>query len=146
MLNSIEIQEKTSRFLDLNSFSTNDEDTNQEMLHWFSILKSLSAFEMFNRTSRSFSKKDICEYLILNAQFPRSIHHCMSQINWAMRFITGSPDGIFENESERNIGKLLAELQFKEIDNVLDEGLHEYLDYLQTSINSIGSSIEKRYF
>jgi uncharacterized alpha-E superfamily protein len=41
---------------------------------------------------------------------------------------------------------LCSDLAFTQVDEIEDEGLHEYLDSLQTKINQVGSGIYDTFF
>ncbi|HXD00023.1 MAG TPA: alpha-E domain-containing protein, partial [Verrucomicrobiae bacterium] len=67
------------------------------------------------------------------------------QLNDALRSISGVADGRFCNDAEKLAGRLVAELQFSTIDDVFDQGLHLYLDLLQTKLNNIGAALFEAY-
>jgi uncharacterized alpha-E superfamily protein len=48
--------------------------------------------------------------------------------------------------AEKKLSKLLSEVQFTEIDDILLTGLHQFLDHFQTSNNEIGQTIFNTYF
>jgi A predicted alpha-helical domain with a conserved ER motif. len=49
--------------------------------------------------------------------------------------------GRFSNEAEKLSGRLLSEVQFSTIHEILKQGLHEYLDFLQQRFNQIGEAL-----
>ena len=55
------------------------------------------------------------------------------------------PEGRFSNDAEKLAGRLVAELQFGTIDEVFDQGLHQYLDGLQSKLNDIGAALFNAY-
>jgi len=77
--------------------------------------------------------------------FPRSVRFCVTQLNRALRRISGVPDGRFCNNAEKLAGRLSAELQFSAPEEVFDQGLHGYLDQLQTKLNQIGAALFDAY-
>jgi uncharacterized alpha-E superfamily protein len=44
------------------------------------------------------------------------------------------------------LGRVCAELGYQTIEDIIDVGLHEFLDRLQLSINSIGNKIGTTFF
>ena len=50
------------------------------------------------------------------------------------------------NQAEKKLSKILSEVQFTEIEDILTTGLHQYLDDFQISNNDIGQTIHNTYF
>jgi uncharacterized alpha-E superfamily protein len=47
---------------------------------------------------------------------------------------------------ERVLGKLRAQLDYITIEEIVHQGLHEFLDDLQIQVNSVGEKIFKEFF
>lgn len=147
----LERADKTTRFLDLRwrSFTAGErvKDVGQvAALEWGAILRSCSAWDLY-KTLHS-SRVDpslVAELLIFAPEFPRSVRFCAEQADRSLRAISGSPAGRFAHDAERLSGKLVAELQFGTLDEVLLIGLHEYLDRLQIQFNDIGDAMFQTY-
>jgi uncharacterized alpha-E superfamily protein len=60
--------------------------------------------------------------------------------------ISGTPSGMFRTSVEQLLGALCSELAYAQIDDVIMEGLHEYLDDLQTRMNQVGTGIHDTFF
>ncbi len=69
----------------------------------------------------------------------------MSELNRALRRISGVAEGHFCNNAEKLTGRFLAELQFSTIDEIFAQGLHAYLDIAQTKLNDIGNALFHAY-
>ena len=63
-----------------------------------------------------------------------------------MHAISGTPLGSFRYPSEKLIGQLCSDLAYAAVDEILDAGLHEYLDALQGTINQVGAGIFQTFF
>ncbi len=48
--------------------------------------------------------------------------------------------------AEKRLGRLMADLQYTDIQEVIDGGLHEFLDDLQSRLNLIGATIGTTFF
>jgi uncharacterized alpha-E superfamily protein len=83
---------------------------------------------------------------VLDAKFPRAIHSCLIAAEVSMHYITGSPRGFFTNRADRVLGKLLAEIDFMTVEEILAGGLHEFLDALQKRLNQVGTAIFEIFF
>ena len=44
------------------------------------------------------------------------------------------------------LGRLSSELNYTNIEEIIDTGLHEYLDDFQRKLNKVGEKIYKTYF
>ncbi len=78
-------------------------------------------------------------------RFPRSVRFCVSELNRALRRISGVAEGHFCNDAEKLTGRLLAELQFSTVEEIFDRGLHQYLDEAQIKLNNIGEALFRAY-
>ena len=141
----LERADKTSRILDIKYFillpSVDDVGTPFDNIQWSALLHSASAFEMYRKKCRRIDHKDVANFLILDQDFPRAIYHCIIQADKSLHAISGSANGTFANSAERAIGKLRSNLAGTNIDDIIDSGLHEYLDAMQTQLNESGKCI-----
>jgi uncharacterized alpha-E superfamily protein len=146
----LERAEKIARILDVKYFmvlpSIELIGTPYDDLHWSAILKSVSGFEMYRKIYGRISPRDIVEFLILDRDFPRAIHHCISGADVSLHAITGIPVGSFSRCSGQLLGLLRAELDFMSVDSLIQDGLHEYLEGLQVKIDEIGNSVSGEFF
>jgi uncharacterized alpha-E superfamily protein len=115
-------------------------------IHLSSLLRSVSAFEMYRKRYGGFEHKQVIEFLVLDKLFPRSIRHCLSKAQRSLHAITGSPWDEATTPPERLLGRLAAEYEFTSVDEILEAGLHEHLDGLQLKLNDIGASIFQTFF
>ncbi|MBT8330058.1 MAG: alpha-E domain-containing protein, partial [Desulfofustis sp.] len=58
----------------------------------------------------------------------------------------GTRIGYFSNDAEKLLGQLCAELSFHSIEDVMDQGLHEFTDHLQVKMNEIDVAIFESFF
>ena len=54
--------------------------------------------------------------------------------------------GYFSNEAEKRLGQVCAELAYLSIQDIFDQGLHEFTDLLQTKMNAIDVAIFQTFF
>ncbi|HEX5221762.1 MAG TPA: alpha-E domain-containing protein [Verrucomicrobiae bacterium] len=147
----IERADKTSRILDLRYDSLPEKGvpktvSQEDALEWSAILRSCSAWDAYKTIhGAEVSPRLVAEFLLLNEDFPRSVRFCLSELNNALRRISGVAEGKFCNDAEKLAGRLVAELQFSTIDEIFDAGLHAYLDRLQSKLNDIGMALFNAY-
>jgi len=147
----LERADKTSRILDVKYFillpSLKDVGTPIDELGWIALLKSTSAYEMYRKHSQRhlITPAEVANFLILDSAFPRSIRFCLIQVERSLHLISGSPMGTWQNPAERSIGKLRSELEYLTVEDIIEGGMHQFLDRLQTQINQVDQEIFKTF-
>ena len=86
------------------------------------------------------------EFLILDKEFPRAVLYCLTKANESLHAITGAALGGFSNRSEQTLGQLQSELAYTSAEDIIDSGLHEFVDNLQMCLNFVGDSIYETFF
>ncbi len=146
----LERADKTSRILDVKYHfllpSVEEVGSPLDYLHWAALLKSVSAFNAYRRVFGKIMPAPIVEYLVLNKYFPRSILFCLISAESCLLEISEFKGRGYSNNAEKAIGNLRADLEYADISDVFDYGLHEYLDNLQVRLNNISSEIYHQYF
>nr|WP_290222075.1 alpha-E domain-containing protein [Trichocoleus desertorum] len=142
----LERADKTARILDVKYFillpSAKDVGTTLDELQWMALLKSASAYEMYRKRQRHrINPTAVAEFLVLDREFPRSIQFCVLQAERSLHRITGTPTGTWSNPAERAVGRLRSELGYLTIDDIIEAGLHEFLDKIQRQLNDIGEKV-----
>ena len=64
----------------------------------------------------------------------------------SLHAITGTPEGMFGNRAEQELGRLRSELDFTSIDDIITAGLHEFIDDVQSRLNRTGEAIFNCFF
>ena len=146
----LERADKTSRILDVKYFlllpSVHDVGTSLDMSQWGMLLKSASALEMYRRRFGRLSPTSVAAFLLLDRDFPRAVRFCISLAERSLLQITGGTPGHFKNRPEQLLGRLRAELEFLDIEEVMNGGLHEFIDDFQSKLNDIGVAIYDKFF
>jgi len=143
----LERADKTTRILDLRHENlpvrgAPDPLSQTDALEWSAVLRSCSAWDAYRHIHGvDVGPRRVSHLLLLSPEFPRSVRFCVSELDTALRALSGVPPGRFWNEVEKRSGRLLSELLFSEIDDIFDGGLHEYLDDVQVKLNSIGEAL-----
>jgi uncharacterized alpha-E superfamily protein len=146
----MERADKTSRILDVKYFillpNAANVGTPYDDLHWSAVLKSVSGFEFYRKLHGRIAPKTIVEFLVMDRQFPRAIHHCIRAADESLREITGTSSESSQYQSEHLMDAFKAELRDTSVDRVINTGLHEYLDGLQTRMNAVDDSLLQDFF
>ncbi|MCA9401062.1 MAG: alpha-E domain-containing protein [Candidatus Omnitrophica bacterium] len=146
----LERADKTDRILDMKYFyllpKVEDVGSPLDYLQWSALLKSTSAYEAYRKTYGNLDYRTIIEFLIFNRTFPRAVHFCLIEADHSLHAISNTQISTFNNAAEKEMGKIISQLNFNDIDDVFHYGLHEYLDDLQLKLNELGKSIYRTFF
>jgi uncharacterized alpha-E superfamily protein len=114
-------------------------------LEWMGLLKSACAFEGYCRFyTADLQATRIVEFLLLNADFPRSIRFSAGRVESALKAVarhTGRGAG----RAERLAGRLRASLDFGQVDEIMAGGLHAYLAGITRQCAEIHAAVYQTY-
>jgi uncharacterized alpha-E superfamily protein len=116
-------------------------------IHWMAVLRSCCSLEAYRR--RHLADMDpmkVAAFLILERDFPRSIRYAVDKAHDAIAAIRleVNPGGI--DPAERILGRLTAQLEYAELNEILVEGLPAYLQRIQTQVAEAALAVQKAYF
>ncbi|MGE3539790.1 MAG: alpha-E domain-containing protein [Candidatus Tectimicrobiota bacterium] len=142
--------DNTSRILDVKYFlllpQVTDVGSPVDDIQWAAVLKSASALEMYRKRFGRILPERVADFLILDRDFPRAMHSCLVKAEASLHAITGAPLGTFQNLAEQRLGRLRADFDYAQIDEIIAHGLHEFLDTAQIKLNDIGTAICETFF
>ncbi len=146
----VERADKTSRILDVKYFvllpSVTEVGTPLDTIQWSALLESASALEMYRKRYGRITPTCVAEFLVLDREFPRAMHFCLLKAEESLLAITGSRHGTFRTPAEQQLGRLRSELDYAHIDEIIRDGLHEFIDGFQTGLNQVGEAISETFF
>jgi len=146
----LERADKTSRILDVKYFillpTVYDVGTSIDTIQWAALLKSASALHMYRRRYGRISPESVAEFLLLDRSFPRSVSFCLHHAERSLRDVSQTTGASFTNRAEQLLGRLRSKLDFLGIDEIVEQGMHEFIDDLQRRINEIGDAIHETFF
>jgi uncharacterized alpha-E superfamily protein len=142
----LERADKTTRILDVKYHillpSSTDVGGALDTAQWQAVLRSASALEAYRRFYvREILAWKVAEFLVFSDSFPRSLHYCVAQIDDFLRRILGETGARPRTGAARAARRLLADLQSLTIDDILEQGLHEFLLETQTALDRIGDEV-----
>jgi uncharacterized alpha-E superfamily protein len=146
----LERADKTSRILDMKYFIVLPEldyvGTAFDTLQWAALLRSASALDMYRKRYKQISPSNIAQFLFFDPDFPRSVKYCLKKCDQSMHDITGVPRGSYSTPAERQLGMLQAEIEYADITEIMEDGLHEYIDGFQLKLNRVGEAVANSFF
>lgn len=146
----LERADNTARLVDVkfhviqNDFYGTSGGKNQEhdFYHWSAVLRSVSGFEVYRKVYRDVIKPErVAELLILRADMPRSLHASLNEVVNNLNMLSTDQS----SETHRLAGKLLSELKYARIDEILATGLDAYLTQFLDRVNALGAHISKDF-
>ena len=146
----IERADKTSRILDVKYFlllpQVSDVGTQLDTNQWAALLKSASALEMYRKAHGRITPRQVAEFLLMDRDFPRAVRFCVGRAEQSLLEITGGTRGNYYNRAEQQLGRLRAEFDYTNIEEVFAMGLHEFVDRFQEKLNGVGQAISDTFF
>jgi len=110
-------------------------------IQWMSVLKSLSAYQMYRQQVRlRVGGPDVLKFLLQNESFPRAVAFCLKQLQSCLR------------ELPRNDAPLAAIAALEQtlgdaaVLELAHEGLHDFIDQLQIGFGALHDQIAAAYF
>ncbi|MCP4190985.1 MAG: alpha-E domain-containing protein [Planctomycetaceae bacterium] len=146
----LERADKTSRILDVKYYillpDPADVGTPYDDIQWLALLRSASALEMYRQRHGRISPVKVVQFLILDQEFPRAVLHCLTLANESLHKISGTYLDGFSNPPEQKLGYLRAELAYSKAEQIISDGLHEFVDGFQRGLNIAGNEIHESFF
>jgi uncharacterized alpha-E superfamily protein len=144
----IERADNTSRILDVKYYvllpSISQVGSSVDNVQWESILRSVSAHRSYSWAyDGEYRAMNIADFLILNGQMPRSLAYSYEKIVSNLGYI--AKDYGERLAAHDTADAIRATLQTLKIKDVMDQGLHEFLEDFVAQNNKLGSEISDGY-
>ncbi|MES9854447.1 MAG: alpha-E domain-containing protein [Candidatus Thiodiazotropha sp. L084R] len=141
----LERADMTTRIIDVRSENPIPEDAPElapfEDILWMSMLKSLSAHQMYRQHMQvRIRRMDVLQFLFRTSRFPRSISYCTDNISFNLSRL---PKNRSPLKILKQINNTLLEMPLEKMDNNV---LHDFIDDLQISLGELHEAISKAYF
>jgi uncharacterized alpha-E superfamily protein len=113
---------------------------------WVGLLRSCSALEAYCRCYTADLRPDrIAEFLLLNSEFPRSVRFAAARIESALRSIAVLTARGAGGRAERMAGRLHASLDYGQVDEILSDDPHGYLETIGRHCAQIHAAVYQSY-
>lgn len=112
-----------------------------ESIQWMSVLKSLSAYQMYRQQVRvRVSGPDVLKFLLQDEYFPRAVVFCLRQLEICLKKLP-------RNEASlAALDALRQKLNAAAVPELAHEGLHEFIDQVQVGFGELHEQIAAAYF
>ncbi len=146
----LERADKSSRILDIIHplFAPDHEPSDGpfELAQWIAILNACSALEAYHKVYVSdVVPLYVAQFILQSRDFPRSVLFSVNHLQLALHAISGCPFSHYSNEAERLTGRIISDLTYTNTDEIIAEGLHEFLLKAQLQIDRIAIELSNRY-
>ena len=144
----LERADSTARMLDVKYFvllpQVDHVGSGLDNYQWRTILRAMSAHRAFNWAyGGEVTPAKIADFLILNRKAPRSLITCAEEACWHLDRLARAYGRTTEAQTRaRNIVAYLSEIS---VEDVFDEGLHEFLTRTIREIGELSSIITSVY-
>jgi uncharacterized alpha-E superfamily protein len=146
----LERSDNTARLLDVKFHAVqsdfygaaDERDSEYDFYHWSAILRSVSGFEVYRKVYRNVIQPEkVAELLILRPDMPRSLAACMHEVVTNLKLVAN----VQSADTQRRAGRLMADLQYGRIDEILSTGLHAYLTQFLDRVGDLGAGISRDF-
>ncbi len=141
----LERADNTARILDVKYHvlrPQGEEEGATDFYQWGALLRSVSAFEVYRKAYRDvITPERVAELLILRSDMPRSLHFCLNGVVKNLDLIENSQS----HETQRQAGMLHALLHYARVEDILEQGLHEWLTDFMDRIYLLGNGISRDF-
>lgn len=113
--------------------------------HWASLLRSTSAYEAYLKQARArVDPVGVVRYLLLEAEFPRSMRFSVSRCLESLRCVAGGPE--YGTAAERHLGRLDSDLRYMDVEDLFRRGVDQFLIDVQDTCAAVGRDVHLAYF
>ena len=145
---ALERADNTARLLDVKYYvllpSVAYVGSGLDNYQWTTLLRALSAHRAYNWAyGGELSAKQIAHFLILNPKFPRSLLSCTIEVNAHLDHLARIYDR--STPAQEAARTMLGELAEARIEDIFDEGLHEFLTRMITENAGLAKCIDDQY-
>ena len=119
----------------------NGEQDPFESIQWMSVLKSLSAYQMYRQQVRvRVNGPDVLKFLLQGDYFPRAVTFCLRQLEICLRKLPRHDAALAA------LAALQQKLNAAAVPELTREGLHEFIDEVQVGLGELHDQIAAAYF
>ncbi|WP_240695542.1 alpha-E domain-containing protein [Candidatus Chloroploca sp. Khr17] len=117
-----------------------------EFNDWVTLLKSCTAFEAYCKVyTADVQPPSVAEFLLLDSESPRSVRFAADRIERGLQAISRSTGSRWAGRAERLAGRLRASLDYGQVDEIMAEDMHAYLDAIRRQCGAIHAAIYQAY-
>jgi uncharacterized alpha-E superfamily protein len=142
---NLERGDMTTRIIDVRTASLlpelSEDLTPFENIQWMSVLKSLTAYQMYRREMRlKVGRNDVLKFLLQEKRFPRSLYHTLCEVESCLQSLPHNDKPL------KVLSQLQRKVQRTKPHTLVQDELHKYIDSLQLGLSKVHNQIQASYF
>jgi uncharacterized alpha-E superfamily protein len=115
-------------------------------VEWVGLLRACAAFEAYIRHyTADLRPERIAEFLLLNAEFPRSVRFVIDRVEDSLRAIARTLGRSSNGRPERFAGRLEATLNYSQIDEIMADSPLRYLENIRKQCEQVHAALYQTY-
>jgi uncharacterized alpha-E superfamily protein len=147
----IERADQTTRLLDIKYHlllpSVSDVGSPTDVSQWNALLRSAAGYHAYRRLhAASMTPARVAGFLLLNAAFPRSVHHCVREVGRLLGEVKSRHALRGGNDAAEELDRLQVLFGTLDMPAILGKGLHEFLDSIQRQLIAITRDLSTAFF
>jgi uncharacterized alpha-E superfamily protein len=147
----IERADQTTRLLDIRYHllvpAAGEARRVAEMTQWGGVLRAAAGHHAFRRVAPpGFTPADVVEFLLADTSFPRSVGLCIEQVEWFLSQLRSRYRLRGTVPALERVEELRAAVLGRPTAEIIESGLHQFLDGLQADLVLLASEIGTAFF
>ena len=146
---SIERAAATATMLEMHFGASEDAEKDPDIgayISWTSLLRSCSAFEAYcQRYTADVRPERVAEFLLLSADFPRSVRFAIDTVEASLRAIARGLGRSSTSPVDRLAGRLRASLDYSQIDEIMADSLQSYVQGIRKQCDQVHTALYQTY-
>ena len=113
---------------------------------WAALLRSCSGFEAYcQRYTADLKPERVAEFLLLNADFPRSVRFAIDTVEASLRSVARTAGRRSTARVDRLAGRLRASLDYSQIDEIIADSLESYVLGIRRQCDQVHTALYQTY-
>jgi uncharacterized alpha-E superfamily protein len=113
---------------------------------WAALLRSCSGFEAYcQRYTADLRPERVAEFLLLSADFPRSVRFAIDTVETSLRSIARTAGRSSAARVDRLAGRLRASLGYSQIDEIMADSLESYVVGIRRQCEQVHTALYQTY-
>jgi uncharacterized alpha-E superfamily protein len=143
---NLERADMTTRIVDVGCMNLVQEQAeipdSYDNILWMNVLRSLSAYQMHRQNVLDrITGKDVVEFLLKDPEFPRSVGHCMAELEWCFSKL---PHNDLPLRSITHIYRIINDTDLNKL--MVTNRLHSFIDEIQIDLGDIHNQVSQTWF
>jgi len=123
-----------------------EQGSSTEYLDWVGLLKSRTSFEAYCQVyTADLQPRRIAEFMLLDPDFPQTVHYSVRRIVESLEAINRGIGTRRAGELERIAARLRSQLQYAQIDEIMNGDMHSYLMNIENQCGHMHALVQQLY-